>query len=209
MVIGREEKALIPAEVKNKKYKALIDTGASRSCMSEKSFRELQLPSIGELSSIRVTSATGTPIEVMGITKCPITLGNEKYNHTFMVCKNIRRPMILGIDFLRRYRIGTNWTKEGQFQIQTPSMETVEAIKVYHKGPTVRIAKKMKIPSRTLVLLQGSVKLKKYHQHKFYELNPNSRNRKRISSFGDVPNLTSSQYMWTHESTNLYNKPWG
>ena len=137
VVIGREEKALIPAEVKNKKYKALIDTGASRSCMSEKSFRELQLPSLGELSSIRVTSDTDTPIEVMGITKCPVTLGNEQYNHTFMVCKNIRRPMILGIDFLRKYRIGTNWTKEGQFQIQTPSKETVEAIKVYHKGPTV------------------------------------------------------------------------
>ena len=159
--------------MKNKKYKALIDTGASRSCMSERSFRELQLDSLGELSSVRLTSATGTPIEVMGITKCPITLGNEQYNHIFMVCKNIRRPMILGIDFLRKYRIGTNWTKEGQFQIQTPSMETVEAIKVYHKGPTVRITKKMKIPSRTLVLLQGSVKLKKYHQHRFYEMNPN------------------------------------
>ena len=173
MVIGREEKALIPAEVKNKKYKALIDTGASRSCMSERSFRELQLDSMDELSSIRVTSATGAPIEVMGITKCPITLGSEQYSHNFMICKNIRRPMILGIDFLRKYRIGTNWTKEGQFQIQTPSMEIVEAIEVYHKGPTVRIAKKMKIPSRTLVLLQGSVKLKKYHQHRFYEMNPN------------------------------------
>ena len=173
MVIGREEKALIPTEVKNKKYKALIDTGASRSCMSDRSFRELQLDSMDELSSIRVTSATGAPIEVMGITKCPITLGSEQYSHNFMICKNIRRPMILGIDFLRKYRIGTNWTKEGQFQIQTPSMEIVEAIEVYHTGPTVKIAKKMKIPSRILVLLQGSVKLKKYHQHRFYEMNPN------------------------------------
>ena len=83
--------------------------------------------------------------------------------------------MVLGIDFLRKYRIGTNWTEEGQFQIQTPSMETIEAIKVYHKGPTMKITKKMKIPSRTLVLLQGSTKLKKYHQHKFYELNPDTK----------------------------------
>ena len=81
--------------------------------------------------------------------------------------------MILEIDFLRKYRIGTIWTEEGQFQIQTPSMEIIEAIKVYHKGPTVKITKKMKVPSRTLVLLQGSTKLKKYHQHKFYELDPN------------------------------------
>ena len=54
-------------------------------------------------------------------------------------------------------------------------METIEANKVYHKGPTVKISKKMKIPSRTLVLLQGSTKLKKYHQHKFYELDPDPK----------------------------------
>ena len=143
--------------------------------MSEKSYHELQLPPLSELFSIRVTSAAGIPIEVLGIIKCPVTLGNEQYIHTFMVCKNIRRSMILGIDFLRKYRIGTNWPEEGQFQIQTPSMETIEAIKVYHKGPTVKITKKMRIPARTLVLLEGSTKLKKYHQHKFYELNPDPK----------------------------------
>ena len=88
---------------------------------------------------------------------------------------NIRRSMILGKDFVRKYRKGKNWTVEGQFQIQTFSMETIEAIKLYHKGPTVKITKRMKIPSRTLVLLQGSTKLKKYHQHKFYELSPDPK----------------------------------
>ena len=74
VVIGKEEKALIPAMIQKKSYKALIDTGASRSCMSEKSYHELPLPPLSELFSIRVTSATGTPIKVMGITKCPVTL---------------------------------------------------------------------------------------------------------------------------------------
>ena len=102
VVIGKEEKALIFARIQQKKYKALIDTGASRSCMSEKSYKELQLPPLGELLAVRVTSATGTPIKVLGITKCPVTLGNEQYPHTFMSCRNIRRSMILGIDFLRK-----------------------------------------------------------------------------------------------------------
>ena len=31
----------------------------------------------------------------------------------------------------------------------------------------------MKIPARTLVVPVGKTKLKKYHQHKFYEMNPN------------------------------------
>ena len=172
VVIGKEEKALILAKIQKKKCKALIDTGASRSCMSEKNYHELQLPPLSELFAVKVTSATGTPIEVLGVVKCPVILGNEQYTHTFMVCRNIRRSMILGIDFLRKYRIGTNWTEEGQFQINTPSMETIEAIKVYHKGPTVKITKKMKIPARTLVVLEGRTKLKRYHQHKFYEMSP-------------------------------------
>ena len=54
-------------------------------------------------------------------------------------------------------------------------METIEAIKVYHKGPTVKITKKMKIPARTLVVLEGRTKLKRYHQHKFYEMSPDQQ----------------------------------
>ena len=147
-MIGKQEKALIPAVIQQKKCKALIDTGDARSCMSEKNYHELQLPPLSELFAVKVTSATGTPIKVLGIIQCPVTLGKEQYTHTFMVCRNIRRSMILGIYFLRKYRIGTNWTERGQFQIQTPSMETIEAIKVYHKGPTVKIVKKMKIPAK-------------------------------------------------------------
>ena len=86
--------------------------------------------------------------------------------------------MILGLDFLRKFRIGTNWTDEGEFQIQTPSCETIEAIKVYHMGPTVKINKKMKIQARTLMVLEGRTKLKKYHQHKYYEMYPNPTLRK-------------------------------
>ena len=129
VVIGKEEKALIPAKIQQKKCKSLIDTGASRICMSEKNYHELQLPPLSELFAVKVTSVTGTPIKVLGVIKCPVIFGNEQYTDTFMVCRNIRRSMILGIDFLRKYRIRTNWTEEGQFQINTPSMETIEAIK--------------------------------------------------------------------------------
>ena len=34
----------------------------------------------------------------------------------------------------------------------------------------MKITKKMKIPARTLVVLEGRTKLKRYHQHKFYEM---------------------------------------
>ena len=153
--------------------RVLMDTGALRCCIIEKNYNEMQLAPLAEIFAIKVTSANGSPIKALGTTKCPVTLGNEQYTHTFMVCKNIKSPMILGIDFLRKYRIGTNWTEKGEFQIQTPSLETIEAIKVYHTVPTVKITKRMKIPARTLVVLEGRTRVKKYLQHKFYEMSPN------------------------------------
>ena len=86
--------------------------GALRSCISEKNYNEMQLPPLRELFAVKVTSANGSPIKVLGFTKGPVTLGYEQYTHTFMVCRNIKRRMILGIDFLRKYRIGTNWTEK-------------------------------------------------------------------------------------------------
>ena len=94
VVIGKEERALITARIKHKKCKALIDTGASRSCISEKNYKEMQLPPVSELFAVRVTSANGSPIKVLGITKCPVILGKEQYEHTFMVCRNVKRSMI-------------------------------------------------------------------------------------------------------------------
>ena len=94
----------------------------------------MHLPPLVENFAIKVTLATGSPIKVLGTARCPVTLGNEKYTHTFMVCQNIRRPMILGLDFLRKFRIVTNWTEEGEFQIQTPSHETIEAIKMSYNS---------------------------------------------------------------------------
>ena len=117
----KRRKSFNTTKIQHKKCKALIDTGASRSCISEKNYNEMHLPPLSELFALKVTSANGSPIKVLGVTKCPVTLGNEQYTHTFIVCRNIKRPMILGIDFLRKYRIVTNWTEKGEFQIQTPS----------------------------------------------------------------------------------------
>ena len=77
-MIGKEEKALIPAKIQQKKCKALIDTGASRSCKSEKNYHELQLPSLSELLVVRVTSATGTSIKYASSLKKPASSPSSK-----------------------------------------------------------------------------------------------------------------------------------
>ena len=40
------------------------------------------------------------------------SLGKQPYTYRFLACKDLSRPMILGLDFLRANRIGTDWSKD-------------------------------------------------------------------------------------------------
>ena len=60
VVIGSEQGTTFPTKVGTTLCNALIDTGATRSCMSETYYRKLQLNKICLLSNIRVRSATGS-----------------------------------------------------------------------------------------------------------------------------------------------------
>ena len=75
---------------------ALINTSATRSCMSEKYYRKLHLSNIHLLQNINVRSATGSNLAPLGIVDCTFELGKAKFRSDFIVCKNLSRPLILG-----------------------------------------------------------------------------------------------------------------
>ena len=75
---------------------ALINTGATRSCMSEAYYRKLQLNKIHLLSNIHVRSAIGSNLSPLGIVDCTFELGKTAFTSDFIVCKNLTRPLILG-----------------------------------------------------------------------------------------------------------------
>ena len=79
---------------------ALIDTGATRCCMSEEYYRKLQLSKIHLLQNVSVRSATGSNLAPIGLVKCTFMLGDTSFDFDFIVCKNLTRPLILGRDFL-------------------------------------------------------------------------------------------------------------
>ena len=69
--------------------------------MSEEYFQELMLPDLRQIYNIDIKSASGSKI---GITQCTFSIGKHSYTYDFVVCKNLSRPFILGIDFLRQHR---------------------------------------------------------------------------------------------------------
>ena len=96
VVIRSEQGTTFPTKVGSTLCNALIDTGATRSCMSEAYYRKLQLNKIHLLSNTHVRSATGSNLSPLGIVNCTFELGKTAFTSNFIVCKNLTRPLILG-----------------------------------------------------------------------------------------------------------------
>ena len=95
VVIGSEQGTTFPTKVGSTLCNALIDTGATRSCMSEAYHQKLHLNTICLLSNIHARSATGSNLTPLGIVDCTFELGKIAFTSDFIVCKNLTRPLIL------------------------------------------------------------------------------------------------------------------
>ena len=94
VVIGSEQGTTFPTKAGTTICNALNDTSATRSCMSEKYYRKLQLNKICLLQNIHVRSATGSNLSPLAMVDCTFELGKAKFKSDFIVCKNLTRPLI-------------------------------------------------------------------------------------------------------------------
>ena len=58
---------------------ALIDTGATRCCISEEYYRKLQLSKIHLLQNVSVRSATGSNLAPTALVNCTFILGDTSF----------------------------------------------------------------------------------------------------------------------------------
>ena len=107
ITLSNSKSAVIPAEIANDKCKVLIDTGASRSFIREDYYRKLiNAKLMPMMRNVRIRSATGRDVQFLERQRTQFKLGVTTYTSEFIVCKNLRRPAVLGIDFLRKNRLG-------------------------------------------------------------------------------------------------------
>ena len=112
VIIGSEQGTTFPTKVGTTVCNALIDTGATRSCMNEKYYRKLHLTKICLLQNINVRSATGSNLAPLGMVDCTFELGKAKFRSDFIVYKNLTRLLILGQDFLIRNQVSVKYSEE-------------------------------------------------------------------------------------------------
>ena len=87
VVIGAEYGTTFPTQIGTSVCHALIDTGATRSCISEAYYQSLPLTKIQFIQNISVRSATGSNLSPLGLINCSFELGKVKFSSDFIVLK--------------------------------------------------------------------------------------------------------------------------
>ena len=130
-------------------------------------------PVLSQLKGVRIRSATGRDLQTLGRAECTFTLGNRDYKMEFIVCRNLRRPAILGLDFLRQNRIGTTWTPTGTFALQRGEEVLVESIEVCFENtnPIITAYKHYTVPARSIMIVTAKANMQLQDQGRVFEVN--------------------------------------
>ena len=136
----------------------LFDTGASRSVMSGETFRNLNLDSknLDTKNLPTVVGANGTSLGAIGKINCEIVIGKKNFRQTFLVCENLTRSLILGVDFAKQHAAGVHWTKHNSF-VLTIEGETVVETKELHNKAAVSLKKRTKLPPRSSAVVDVDI----------------------------------------------------
>ena len=141
--------------------------------MSQAYYQQLMLPATRSIHTVSIKSANGTNLCPIGITECEFKIGAKEYKHDFVVCKNLVRPCILGVDFLRKHGIWTGWSPAGKFQLVSQQKFLVESLEVLVKGPMIHNRQGINIPVRNLAVVSVLLDAKALQEDQVYEVKSN------------------------------------
>ena len=162
---------MFPTKVGTTVCNALIDTGATRCYMSEAYYRKLQLPKVQLLHNVSVRSATGSNLAPLGLVKWTFLLGDTPFEYSFIVCRNLTRPLILGRDFPVQNHIAVRYSDKGKCILDHQQHELVAAVDVEVK-PHLILTNSVTIPGRTLAVVRVDSTLTKNRVVTCMKLNP-------------------------------------
>ena len=172
MIIGSEQGTTFPTKVGSTLCNALIDTGATKSCMSESYYKMLHLDSIRSVVNPHLRSATGSNLSPLGIVDCTLQLGKTTFVNDFIVCQNLTRPLILGKHFLMKNHITVRYAENGKCILNCQQEEMVATLDITNT-PQLRTSTSVLLPGRTLAVIQVSSELKPEQSGQVYEVQPN------------------------------------
>ena len=125
------------------------------------------------MHKLQVRTASGSSLCPTGTITCDFKLGKQPFFFEFIVCRGLSRPCILGLHFLRKYKIGIGCRPNGKFQLDLHQQVLVESVKVYMSGPTLQTRQCITIPSRSLMVLNAKATIDRHMEGGLHKVVPN------------------------------------
>ena len=189
ITVGSTKGVTVPVQISKSRCNALVDTGASKSVMIEEYFQQLMLPDLKQVYNIDIKSASGSKIKTIGITQCTFSIGKHSYTYDFVVCKNLSRTFILGIDFLRQHLIDTCWSPSGKFGLRSHKTILIESLETSLSGFLIHTRNCFEIPGRHIIVLNAKVNPTEEHLDLMYNVQQNMILQNEYPTLVTVPTV--------------------
>ena len=88
--------------------------------------------------------------------ECEIKIGKKECKQTFLVCQNLKRNLILEVDFAQIHAAGAQWTKHNSFVLTIDGDKVAETNKK-HQNTSVSLKRKTKLPPRSCVVVDMDI----------------------------------------------------
>ena len=118
--------------------------------------------------------ASGEDIMLKGLTTLQVVINNIEFCHTFFICRNITKPLVLGLDFLKKYRIGTTWTENGDFSLKYQNKILVQSIEesFEERNPQLKAKSCIEIPGKSVVVVHARVNISPEQCDRLFDIVP-------------------------------------
>ena len=125
------------------------------------------------MHKLQIRTASGSSLCPTGTITCDFKLGKQTFSFKFIICRGLNRPCILGLDFLRKYKIGIGWSPTEKFQLDLHQQVLVKSVKVYMSGPMLQTRQCITIPSRSLMVLNAKATIDRHVEGGLHKVVPN------------------------------------
>ena len=145
IALGKKTGTTFPITFDNKhNYHALYDTGAGASLINYSAYVSLgQDLDTGYQPFIK--NASGEDMGALGQVTCTFTINDQPFTQSFIVCRHMQRPIILGTDFTSTNFVGIIWTREGTRKMIRSNGSTVMELPDTTSGVPLVLARSVKI----------------------------------------------------------------
>ena len=151
IVVGPATGTVFPITSSNLQFNALYNTGATKSCMSLKTFESLKLKLTDDKCPFVVTT-TGKSMEPVRFTQCSFNINGHSFTQKFIVCSNQTRPIILGKDFASRNCIGVVYTKQGSRKMVDDDCKVIMEVHEQTTDIPLSLTSSIRVPPHTIAV---------------------------------------------------------